>query len=423
MAGKFIWVSTQWQPVNVDGTCRNWDDQYRNRLDQPRMSNHVAALSQIAEGLNHVLAQGVRVVAGQCQPVTSPTIGENAQNDTYRWIFHDDNLGVPRFRRFNLLLLLREDSFAGGNQYIQRISDPTAGPPATVDVNIKGKEFPGRAVTSLDTDVVIETLPKFIRNAPQGLDFEEGIATFYGGRIVDFVVEEVEQSTIEIGTAGSNPYLQVPVGSVGQPVVGDSILEEMKTRFAAFRRTNLPTAGYLCFKGASNAYETTSITKNTAGTQGTRIDGTTFVNVLKPASSVGNTAGSKSGAVPGITMHAEHLGVGPAGKIEGRKLRCEVRVLAKAVDGGGSPGTATVRLIGPLTFGSNSVDLAITLGAVGAEPAWYGGVTDRVFLDTAQANTDTSTGRAKVDVFGRTAQATDDLYVYGVRLLATYGNL
>jgi hypothetical protein len=398
-----------WGAVDPDSFCRNWVD----RVDgggQVRMSAFVYLLEQAATLIMHLLGRCPRVVFSKLLteptcPTDSSEPSEGADNSPlYRYKLFDQVTNA-HMRDFRTVALPRETDV--GDAYIQRTDRNTA-----VDANTKGLINHGeKGSQAVIADRWHETTLVYDRYTDRGAApdarEEEGIATFNDHRVLCALVQDHQYTALD--TTISDYIPEVPLAD--DPILGGQILERLRSKLHDIRSKNLPIVASWAATAITGNYATTAITGDSGGATGIRIiDTANFCNLLKP--SVSAAAPAFSDTAPGWPCHVQYCGVGTTAKDDGKKLRCEIHILGRATNT-----DATVRVIGPDTFASNSTDITI---ATASGLAWFGGSGNTIFLNTAVANDDDTSNRPKIEGHGKAGHI-DGMYVYGFFALAVYG--
>jgi hypothetical protein len=408
---QHIQVNREWHACDLDPVAKNWV----SRLDGNgfvRMSNRAAAMLQLQRALNHLLALCPRVVFCKAQTVAShtntssePSQGGNMTHMLWKTF---DQVPNGTGRIFRVVALPREGG--SGNGYFQRTKDEP-GDPIAVDATTIGPQVSGtKGSAAVLADHFMQEV-KYARPTNPGARESEGIATFNAYELLTLLVQDEELNTLD----ASLPHDYIPHPPVaGDPVLGGQVMERVRDKLHEARSKNMPILVNWAAYSETGTYKTTTLTANQGDPAGIRIDdATNFRNLLKPSSSAASPAFSNTG--PGWPAHVKYCGVGTqsSSDVRGTKLKVEFHILAAATTANG-----TVRVIGPSTFSTNTTDITITSGAA---PAWYGGSSNTVYLDTSVDNDDNSATQAPIIQIHGKAGTSGVLYIYGIRGLAIYG--
>jgi len=406
---KFTHIDKTWQPIDLDPVCRNWIAR-KDGGGFVRMTNAAAALQQNARGLNHQLGLAPRIIFCKAETIVSrsttssePSQGTDNQ-PAYMWFLNDVVVNGTA-RMFRSISLPRESG--SSNAFYQRTGGEPGDPPA-VDANTIGPLHVGtKGSASVFSDrwhdEVLFTRPAANR-APTGSRESEGVATFNSAQILAFLVQDEEIYALDTTEHDYIPAMPAP----GNPILGGQALERIRAKLHDVRTKNLPiVVNWSAYAQAGDMV--TSMTANTGGSTGIRItDSTNFRNLLIASTSDVNPSFSQT--LQGFPAHVQHCGYGSAIAAVDATNQLDVgfHILAEA-----TTADATIRVIGPSGFSSNLVNITIP---VASGLAWHGnsGGTDSVKLDTSVANNDTSTGRPKIDIWGK-AGASGGLFIYGIR--------
>lgn len=402
---KFIEVT--WSPVDFTGG--NLVSNYSRGQDRTtaiRQTNRALAISILGRACNHLLAQQPRVVFSKAQP--EALISNTDSAPLYRWKL-DDLVTNARDRQWSVITVEPESvTDTNATHYWVRLDDTM-----TRDNTCKGPES--------DSDGGSEPEDAFIQHAvhqrgdvPGTTEYEEGIEAVNTEAIWEMVVQDFPFQALE--TANQNFIPDGPF--VGQPCLADYV-EEIRAKFHDLRSKNLPIVLSWAAQKNGASYETTTIPTSSgygAKVTGIRLTTTTYTNVLD-GTTTGNTAATRSASVAGWPCFVQYQGIGATQPTAGKEIRIQCRVFAAATNAGGDAISAGVRFIGPDLFSNNFTDIPITLDA---SPAWYGDDTNSILLNSRVGYSDTTTDRAKIDVFAGVADSGDNLYIYGIRCWAEY---
>jgi hypothetical protein len=385
-----------WQDLDVDAICRNW----RQNADgtNVRMVNRARALAMLTNAVNNLAGYSPRVMFRQTFGSSGYSAGSS--EPLYRWKY-DDLVDNGRDQRWQILTEPRTSG--SGDSYAQKepeAAEATGTTPKTQSVlGVSDVVWPQtNYVTSLD------------HNRGDATDVETvetgtGLDVFNGFKVLDIVAQDRPLSAFD-SVSGKHIF------SGGQNVrPGDDVLEnvidDIRAKLHTLRTTNLPIV--LCW-GAYASADSFAVTVSDpapgAAGNGRGIwvaDTTPFVNLLDfTTASVPRTATS-----PGVNCPMRYAGRGTTTEDWGKQVTVQLRAYAKTT----GTGEGYIKFVGPTGFASNNT--TITLAAASGL-AWYGSSSNKIYLDSTAADTDTGTTRNKIDIQGATEDQGTDLEIYGL---------
>jgi len=384
--------------VDVNGTCRNWTP---GKTGDVRMTNHVSAMQALERGVNHLLGQCPRVRFSKAFVLGTQSTGSSDVSPLLRWRYQDD---VVNGRRVDYRVISLSPESAPTDAYWQRVDSALASDTGTKGVSNQA----GAAGSTAKYMLLREDHAVHARgDVPGTPEHEEGIETFDGYQVISVVVQD--QALDNLNTTDHDYIPAAP--NAGDPILGDTFGERLRSKLHAVRTTNLPTWNWAAQKIGGNYLDdvtTPSLTANSGESEGIYVDVTTPTNILDFSST------SRSATSPGVQMHVQYCGLGKESVNNGKKVKIQCRVLAKAKTQNG-----TVEFHAPGVGGvGTSTTITVTSGAA---VAWYGGSSNFVYLDASIANTSTASSRAKIDMLADVVSAGGKLFIYGIAMWMEYG--
>lgn len=369
-----LYVSEFWNTgLDVGGMCRNWTQDAVGT--QRRMGNRAGAVGAIAQKLNHLLARQARVDFGQAQ------ISANAEatgvTGLYQYRYYD-TVENARTRRVRVVGLA-----PSGGSGTASVAVASAGSSDDYHSITVAPAFPAD-IFYLEFDSS--------RGAASDALLSDAINTANGLTVLDVVVQDLELSALD-DTIHSG--CKVGLATTAKDILGTdgggglTPLRDVKDALHELRATNLGIE--ICWAATKTASGwADSGTLSVPGDQrGLYVTSTSYVNLLDQAVT------SRSASSPGLSCAARYGGMGPVGNT----------LLFASVYGYSTGHAGTVKFEGPL----DNVEITIP---VDTAPAWCD-ATAALSLDSTASDSDTTSARNKVDIFGKCDTGGDDLYIYG----------
>ncbi len=393
-AGFGIPVGQVFEAIDPDECAKTYRGSARQTVS-------AASVAQLVEQLNVLAARCPRVLF--CKQV--PAASRGGTNWLWRWIVADyvQNASEHEFRA---LALMRESDPATGNAYWARLDNSLA-----EDSTCTGPEGGGVAPAWLTSQWYYGESATFVRTAanraPADAMQQEGIICQNYHRVGGLVVQDVPLKSLDVE---DHAYVAIPPSS-GDLVIGGGVLEALRAKLHEIRSTNLPVVVSWAAIGDGADYAT-ALADNEASEMGIHIASTDYLNVMMPNISAAKGWETRTATTPGFISHVYACGVGDPSTTAGSKIKVNCYVLAKA-----TTENATVRFEGPDSIASNTTEISVTT-AGGLD--WYGSTSSSIYLDPTVANNDATTAMNKIDVCGKVAGATGDLWIYGLFAHVTY---
>lgn len=386
MSESIIPYDTQWAPLDVSRMAPNDDE-------GDRRTCRAAVLQALQRGINHLCGSSVRLVFNAAVPWASRMTNAGAgETQIFRYRVRDFQQNEFN-RRFSILHQIRDSDPGSDTEAYAAPLDQTLTAVATE----RGPGYETEIAPLNLTPSGPDELEHYRGIAPDA-EREEGLAIYNS-----YVPLDVQVST-QHQAAMTNVYLRcVEPPRSGADVLG-GYLKHLCDTFHTMRTTH--ERHVLMWYAWNNGGWDTSMSANSGGSSGMRVTSNSLINLLDYSSTARNAT------TPGWSCHVYRCGRGDqANTTVGKQLKVTVRVLATANNNNG-----TVQFIGPDSFATNNVNVAVTSGAA---IAWYGADSDFVYLDTSKENNDATTGRHKIDVLGA-AGTNGNLYIYGLLGMAIW---
>jgi|1_EtaG_2_1085319.scaffolds.fasta_scaffold00286_11 hypothetical protein len=375
--------------TNVDPQTRCWIQDI-DGVDR-RQSCRAAAGRVVAGVANHLFARQPRVRFTQFIPNGDIWNDANSRDPALVWC-QDDLTKMGRTAIVSVLTVPREQSnSAAANAYLQWQSNA---------LENTGLYQLNTAATNYWADLQ-EHQFRISRGDEANAVVEEGVSIFGGYRIVDVIVEEEPQESLDTDI---HLYCDATLMTTGREVLAD-FAEQARARIHDYRSTTLPVA--LSWSGQKNATDGWS-TPGSPGTQeamavvNTADGDSVYVNLLDHS----NTKWDPQS--PGVTIHCEQAGVGPDDEATGSEVHVTIRALAATSSGATN---AKIRCESPYS------NAEVTVTNVTPNPEWITFDSTLVVNSLVDDQAEDST-RNKVDIFGQVDSGS--LWVYAVAGWITY---
>ena len=375
--------------LDLEPICKPWTASLNDATDK-RMMNRAAALRSLAIVLNHMLGRYPRVMMAQnMKHADAEAVGADP---LYEWHYDDQ---VANGRSSTISIAMTPRSAGAADCYAGRYT----GAAVTEATSLFNSTA---AAATLYTDMQ-EATYQVARGAAGAAEIDEALSTFSGYTVTGFSVQDDEIS--QLNTA-NNDYVDPSQAKKGQEVLAD-LLEEIRSKFHDLQTSNLSKFISWSAQRIAAGWQTPSPGNSDAS--GIAINSNTFVNLID------QSIAARTATSPGLSCHVRNAGWGAQDENNGKLIKCQCRVHAAVTGAGGLHGI--VRFHGP-SFAAggganNFTDITVTNGAA---QTWWGGAGNFIYLDSTAADTDVTTNRNKVDMFGKIdgGVTNEVLYIYGL---------
>jgi len=366
--------------LDVSTRASPWRETYTTG-SYARMTVRAKAMKALAEGTNRQLARMPRVNFAQAVPLE---YADNTGGDPLIEWRYDDSVINGREQNWHIIAVPR--TTGSGSQYAARVGGASGELSHLLSATY--------ASTVMWTHAA--AMPMLISRGDQDdAERTEKLSTFNGCTVMSMVAQDTELDYLD---TANHQYVDTGQAGKGEKVLAD-LGESMRSQIHSNRTTNLP----ILFNWAAQTNAGTYADVSATHQQGIPVSSATRVNLIDQSHTY------RYGGSPGFSAHVQHHGWGDQGTTNGKLVRVQCRVLAKTVGGAAS---STIYMEGPPVVSNNFTTIEITNGA---GVAWYGDDSHHVYLDSAQADTITTSSRNKIDAFGYIdGRTVEQQYVYGL---------
>lgn len=364
-----------WSYVDGHKVAKNWTQDADGTHRE--MGNKAAAVAQLAQAVNHLLARCPRVVFTKMQQWGDVATG--TKDPLYSWVYPDR---IDNGRTFKMHIISAPAIAAtAANYYAERQGTIQGESTSWHDINV--------ASVNACYDHFYDVIESAERGAVTDADATDGLTIYNDYRVYDVAVQ---YDAIDVLKDGTHTYANPNLAKKTKAVLADAI-EDVRAKFHEARSTQLPVV----FSWTATDYNASL--NPPGGVTAIAVNSATPVNLFD------QTVTSRNEITPGACFSAYCAGVGPESQDYGKRVPITLRVCAR------SDADVNITFVGPEHVAGNEVNIQIT-GGVAAQ--WYGDDNYFVYGNPLDDDTWTNVDRNKID-FYCAGVASGNVFVYGLQ--------